>query len=53
MIAHFYQYHFDYDPPIDNHWQRVTLLWYLREIVGQTRVFDGMMLYLPIKLDAP
>ena len=23
----------------------IALLWYFREIVGQTRVFDGMILY--------
>ena len=49
----FYQYQVDYDPPIDNRRLRVALLWDLREIVGQTRVFDGMVLYLPIKLDPP
>ena len=49
----FYQYQVDYDPPIDNRRLRVALLWYLRKIVGQTRVFDGMILYLPINLYPP
>ena len=47
----FYQYQVDYDPPVDNRRLRIALLWDLKEIVGQTRVFDGMVLYLPIRLD--
>jgi len=36
----FYQYQVDYDPPIDNQLAEGRDL---REIVGQTRVFDGMV----------
>lgn len=44
-----YQYNVSYSPPIENKKLRVGLL-YGYEAIGQTKAFDGMILYLPHKL---
>ena len=44
-----YQYNVSYSPPIENKRLRVALL-YSYEAIGQTKAFDGMILYLPHKL---
>lgn len=44
-----YQYNVSYSPPIENKRLRVALL-FSYEGIGQTRAFDGMILYLPHKL---
>lgn len=44
-----YQYNVSYAPPIESKKLRVALL-YSYEAIGQTKAFDGMILYLPHKL---
>ena len=44
-----YQYNVSYSPPIENKRLRVALL-YSYDGIGQTKAFDGMILYLPHKL---
>ena len=44
-----YQYNVSYSPVIENKRLRVALL-YSYEGIGQTKAFDGMILYLPHKL---
>lgn len=45
-----YQYHVDFNPMIDSRKMRAGLLFTHSDILGPTRVFDGMILYLPKKL---
>lgn len=44
-----YQYNVSYSPPIESKKLRVALL-YSYTGIGKTKAFDGMILYLPIKL---
>lgn len=44
-----YQYNVSYSPPIENKRLRLALL-YSYQGIGQTKAFDGMILYLPHKL---
>nr|XP_039251037.1 piwi-like protein 1 [Styela clava] len=45
-----YQYHVSFNPNIDNRNMRYSLLNQHRELIGNTRAFDGSILYLPIQL---
>lgn len=45
-----YQYHVSFSPNIDNRNMRYNLLNQHRELIGNTRAFDGSILYLPIQL---
>ncbi|XP_060081293.1 piwi-like protein 1 [Ylistrum balloti] len=45
-----YQYHVDFNPMIDSRKMRAGLLFTHADLLGPTRVFDGMILYLPHKL---
>ncbi|OWF41593.1 piwi-like protein 1 [Mizuhopecten yessoensis] len=45
-----YQYHVDFNPMIDSRKMKAGLLFTHAELLGATRVFDGMILYLPRKL---
>ncbi|XP_041347966.1 piwi-like protein 1 isoform X1 [Gigantopelta aegis] len=41
-----YQYHVDYNPPIESRRLKAALLGAHEELLGKVRVFDGMILYL-------
>lgn len=45
-----YQYHVTYDPPIDSKRLRSALIYSKEDLIGKTRSFDGMVLYLPNRL---
>ncbi|XP_069136145.1 piwi-like protein 1 [Argopecten irradians] len=45
-----YQYHVDFNPMIDSRKMRIGLLFTHADLLGQTRIFDGMILILPHKL---
>lgn len=45
-----YQYNVSYSPPIDNRRLRLALLYEEETLIGKTRAFDGMILYLPHRL---
>ena len=45
-----YQYNVGYAPPIESRGLRFLLLRQQEEIVGKIRIFDGMLLYLPKRL---
>ena len=47
---HLYQYHIDFNPPCDSKRLRIALLFNHEELLGKTRAFDGMVLFLPKKL---
>ncbi|WAR02486.1 PIWL1-like protein [Mya arenaria] len=47
---HLYQYHVDYNPDIEFKKTRIGLLYHHEELLGKTKAFDGMTLYLPHKL---
>lgn len=47
---HLYQYHVDYSPEIDSKKMRIAMLHDHDELLGRTRAFDGMTLYMPRKL---
>lgn len=44
-----YQYHVDYQPPIESRRLRTALL-FQHEVLGIARTFDGALLFLPHKL---
>ena len=46
-----YQYNVSYNPPIDNRRLRLALLYEEEKSIGKTRAFDGMILYLPHRLE--
>ncbi|XP_071945006.1 piwi-like protein 1 [Antedon mediterranea] len=46
-----YQYHVDFNPPVDSKRLRIALVKQQKEIIGATNAFDGMVLFLPIKLE--
>ncbi|XP_033126803.1 piwi-like protein 1 [Anneissia japonica] len=48
-----YQYHVDFNPPLDSKRLRIALVKSQKDIIGATNAFDGMVLYLPIKLERP
>jgi aubergine len=45
-----YQYVVHFDPPVDAINTRLRLVKSLRNIVGDVRLFDGSILYLPIQI---
>jgi aubergine-like protein len=45
-----YQYHVDFNPPIDSKALRKALIREKEAIVGKIRAFDGMVLFLPRRL---
>jgi aubergine-like protein len=45
-----YQYHVDFNPPVENKKMKSALLMSHRELIGDVRAFDGMILYLPHRL---
>ena len=45
-----YQYHVDYSPPIESRKLKIALLVSHAELLGKVRAFDGMILYLPRRL---
>ena len=47
---HLYQYHVDFNPPVESKRMRIALLCSHEDLIGKTKAFDGMVLFLPIKL---
>ncbi|XP_052219954.1 piwi-like protein 1 [Dreissena polymorpha] len=47
---HLYQYHVDFKPDVDSKRLRIGLLYSHEELLGPTKAFDGMTLYLPHRL---
>lgn len=47
---HLYQYHVDFNPPVVSRKLRVGLLADHKDLLGTTRAFDGMVLFLPRRL---
>ncbi|XP_062855465.1 piwi-like protein 1 isoform X1 [Trichomycterus rosablanca] len=45
-----YQYHVDYNPPMESRRLRSALLFQHEETLGKTRTFDGAILFLPHRL---
>ncbi|TNN69054.1 Piwi-like protein 1 [Liparis tanakae] len=45
-----YQYHVDFNPPMEARRLRYALLYQHEEVLGSARSFDGAMLFLPLKL---
>ncbi|KAJ3610165.1 hypothetical protein NHX12_022259 [Muraenolepis orangiensis] len=45
-----YQYHVDYQPPMESRGLRAALLYPHDKVLGSARSFDGAVLFLPIKL---
>lgn len=45
-----YQYFVQFNPPIDSKYHRVKLVYFLSELIGNVRLFDGYTLFLPILL---
>ena len=45
-----YQYHVDYQPPMESRRLRSALLYHHSELLGSARSFDGAILFLPHKL---
>lgn len=45
-----YQYHVDYQPPMESRRLRSALLFHHDELLGSARSFDGAILFLPHKL---
>ena len=45
-----YQYHVTYEPQLEYKKLRIGLLFSQEQVIGKIRAFDGMILYLPIRL---
>ena len=45
-----YQYHVDFNPEVDNKRVRIAMIADHRELLGNTRAFDGMTLFMPRRL---
>ncbi|XP_072288512.1 piwi-like protein 1 [Eucyclogobius newberryi] len=45
-----YQYHVDFNPPMESRRLRSALLYQHEEILGSARSFDGALLFLPLRL---
>lgn len=45
-----YQYHVDYNPPMESRRLRSALLFQHEEVLGSARSFDGALLFLPNRL---
>ena len=48
-----YQYHVDFNPPVDSKALRKKLVRDHEELIGKVRAFDGMVLFLPRRLPNP
>ncbi|XP_069817070.1 piwi-like protein 1 [Dendropsophus ebraccatus] len=46
-----YQYHVDYNPQMEARSMRLALLYQHEELIGKARAFDGMVLFLPKRLN--
>lgn len=46
-----YQYHVDYNPPMESRRLRTALLFQHDEVLGSARSFDGALLFLPCRLN--
>ncbi|XP_069825609.1 piwi-like protein 1 [Dendropsophus ebraccatus] len=46
-----YQYHIDYNPPMESRRLRTALLYQHEETIGKARAFDGTILFLPKRLN--
>ncbi|XP_075705350.1 piwi-like protein 1 [Rhinoderma darwinii] len=46
-----YQYHIDFSPPMESRRLRTALLYQHEETIGRARAFDGMVLFLPRRLN--
>uniref|UniRef100_A0A665WN07 Piwi-like RNA-mediated gene silencing 1 n=1 Tax=Echeneis naucrates TaxID=173247 RepID=A0A665WN07_ECHNA len=47
-----YQYHVDFNPPMESRRLRSALLFQHEEVLGSARSFDGALLFLPLRLDS-
>lgn len=45
-----FQYDVQYDPPVESRSLKFGILNSVKNVIGETRLFDGMVLYLPFKL---
>ncbi|XP_068122747.1 piwi-like protein 1 [Hyperolius riggenbachi] len=45
-----YQYHIDFNPPMESRRLRTALLFHHEETIGKARAFDGAILFLPRRL---
>ena len=45
-----YQYHVDFAPDVTNKGMRCSMVKEHKELLGEQRAFDGMVLFLPKKL---
>lgn len=45
-----YQYVVHFNPPVDSTYHRVKIVYFLKDIIGDVRLFDGVTLFLPILL---
>jgi len=48
---HLYQYHVDFNPDVPNMRMRKGMLYTFKDLLGPISMFDGMVLFLPIKLE--
>lgn len=46
-----YQYHIDFNPPMESRRLRTALLYQHEEAIGKARAFDGTILFLPKRLN--
>ncbi|KAK3581959.1 hypothetical protein CHS0354_023428 [Potamilus streckersoni] len=47
---HIYQYHVDFNPVVESKKMRIALLYHHEKMLGRTKAFDGMVLFLPFRL---
>ena len=52
-ITNIYQYHVSFDPHVDARNVRFSLMKQNKEQLGKVMAFDGVILYLPVKLPDP
>lgn len=52
-ISNIYQYHVSFDPHVDARNIRFSLMKQNKEKIGKVMAFDGVILYLPVKLVDP
>ncbi|KAK6165172.1 hypothetical protein SNE40_023615 [Patella caerulea] len=45
-----YQYHVSYNPQVDSKFVRIRMVYEHKEVLGETKAFDGALLFLPKKL---
>ncbi|KAE8573998.1 Putative Argonaute 3 [Halyomorpha halys] len=46
-----FQYDVQYDPPVESRSLKFGILNSVKDVIGDTKLFDGMVLYLPFKLN--